>query len=266
MMYQVERRDGYWLYLEERDRAEAEEACKALEIALRANQMRWGLSAPPDLRLVIMTGWWSYIMAAAPLGYKISLILSYPLYARRVARTWKVAGGWQNRYFRRQVVGIKPPRLLEAANRSLGKQVYVQVEDMTEKMRHMVYHEVTHACTSRLNLPAWLNEGLAMITVDKIAGWQTVQGATVEKLGLSPTVMKGRVVRSVDPQMLVPYYVRGYWITRYYDETQPGLLGRLLGRYLGRAAIETTLAQAVGLTREQFWNEIEGKVKAYFLN
>ncbi len=182
MTYQAEQRSGYHLYYEERDRAEAEQACLALETALRYNRQRWGFPTPRDLHMVIMTGWWSYILAAAPPGAKVSLILSYPLWAGRVRRIWKFTGGWQNRYGRRFVIGIKPPRLIAAADRSLGRRIYVDVDDMVEKMRHMVYHEITHACAAHLRLPAWLNEGLAMLSVDGIAGWRTVQPATVELL------------------------------------------------------------------------------------
>ncbi len=263
--YQVERREGYWLYFEEQDRGTAEEACLALERTLAFANSRWGLKAPDHLYMVLMTGWWSYMMATAPLISRVSMMLLYPLWAGRVRRTWKFAGGWQNRFNRRCVVGIKPPRLIEVSDRSMGRRVYVDVPDVIEKMRHMVYHEVIHACAAHLRLPAWLNEGLAMLSVDDIVGRVTVQSATLETLDRGQALSKGRQVVKLDPDTLVAHYVRGYWITRYFDETQPNLLRELLKGYLGRGGLETRLAEAAGLSRERFWLEIEGKVKAHFM-
>jgi hypothetical protein len=262
--YQVEQREGFWLYFEEQDKAVAEVASLALQRTLKHAQDRWGLSTPEDLHMVIMTGWRSYLLATAPLLSKIQLFLFYPLWVGRVKRTWIYAGGWQNRFGRRNVVGVKPPRLIETADRRMGRMVYVEVEDMTEKLRHMVYHEATHACTSHLRLPAWFNEGIAMLSTDELTGIMTVKPETVETLDRGAVVTKTRQVRSHDPETLVPHYVRGYWITRYYEEKHPGLLTELLKKYLGRAELESRLAQAEGITREQFWTEIEGKVKAHF--
>lgn len=262
--YQVERRDGYWLYCEEQDRVVAEEACLALERTLQFARTRWGLKAPSDLHVVMMTGWQSYMLAAAPLVSKVSMLLVYPLWVGRVRRTWKFAGGWQNRFGRRCVVGVKPPRIIEISDRSVGRRVYVDVPDVTEKMRQIVYHEVIHACAAHLRLPAWFNEGLAMVSVDGIVSWNTVQTATLETLDRGLSLAKGRQIVKLDPDTLVAHYVRGYWITRYLDETQPNLLPDLLKTVLGRRELETRLAKACGLPPERFLAQIEGKVKAHF--
>ncbi len=264
MNYQDEQRSGYRVYFEEQDRAEAGQACQALELGLGCIQRRWRLQPPSDLHMVMMTGWWSYILAAAPPAWIIYLILTYPLWAWRVRRTWKFVGGWQNRYGSRFVLGVKPPRLLAVADRSMGRRVYVDVPDLSEKMRHMIYHEVTHACAAHLRLPAWLNEGLAMLTVDGIVGWRTVQPGTVEMLNRGAAVTRGRHMARLDPDSVVALYTRGYWICRYYEETHPGLLGGLLQRPLGRRKIEALLAKALNLPPERFWTDIDRVVKGYF--
>lgn len=264
MTYLVEQRGGYRLYYEEQDRAEAREACLALERALSAVRLRWGLLAPRDLHMVIMTGWWSYILTGAPPAAVAGLLLSFPLWYGRIRRTWRFTGGWQNRFGRRFVIGIKPPRLIAAADRSLGRRVYVDVDDLTEKMRHMVYHEAAHACAAHLRLPAWLNEGLAMLTVDSIAGCQTVRAETLELLGRGFPPVSGRRMASLNPDAVVALYARGYWITRYFAEAHPALLAELLQRPRGRAEIESWLAEALGLPRERFWSEVEEVVRRYF--
>lgn len=264
MKYQIEQRSGYRLYYEETDRAVAEQACRALERALSCNRQQWGFESPRDLHMVIMTGWWSYITAAAPPGAKAALALSYPLWAGRIRRTWKFTGGWQNRYGRRFVIGIKPPRLIAAADRSLGRRIYLDVEDLDEKMRQVVYHEVTHACAAHLRLPAWLNEGLAMLTTDILAGMQTVQPGTLELLGGGIPFSGGRRLASLNPDAIAALYARGYWITRYLSEARPALLLELLKRPLGRGMIESRLAEALNLPHERLWADIEMLVREHY--
>jgi len=59
-------------------------------------------------------------------------------------------------------------------------------------------------------------------------------------------------------------FVRGYWIVRYLEDTQPGLLRTLLAERHGHKALEDKLASALGMTREEFWGRIDGVVATHF--
>ena len=67
-----------------------------------------------------------------------------------------------------------------------------------------------------------------------------------------------------DPDAAVYLYSRGYWITRYLDDTQPELLRGLFQRRQSQSALETEVAAALGMEREAFWREIDGIVLQRF--
>jgi hypothetical protein len=174
-----------------------------------------------------------------------------------------VAGGWNQTYGRRTATGIKPPRLIrEAATTSPGEKIFVTVEDLEEKIRHITCHELTHAFTSHLKLPVWLNEGLAMVTVDMLAGRPTVKKDTLCLLeGLEDDWPLG--ARGTDSEGLVQLYARSYWLVRYLTETQFDTLKALLEKRQNHRALEQRLAAACGLAGSPF-PLIEDRAVAHF--
>ena len=171
------------------------------------------------------------------------------------------------RYGKRIAVGVKPPRLIEAADRSIGTQIFRQEFDVSQKVQHITCHELTHALAAHLRLPAWLNEGLAMVMVDRFVRRPTVKSETVEALAQAsrrtrPKGYRGVSVKNRDA--LVYLYVRDYWITRYLEDTQPELLRALLAERYSQKALEDKLASALGMTREEFWSSIDYEVHSHF--
>ena len=70
----------------------------------------WGLEAPAECRVYVMTSWSRVLFHAAPWPWRIYLAVTLPLRYARVQKVWSMAGGWALRYGPRQVIGIKPPR------------------------------------------------------------------------------------------------------------------------------------------------------------
>jgi hypothetical protein len=64
-------------------------------------------------------------------------------------------------------IGIKPPRLLEQSDRSIGVRMFVDEKDMKVNVQHVTCHELVHACSAHLELSTWLNEGIATVTTDQ---------------------------------------------------------------------------------------------------
>ena len=192
---------------------------------------------------------------------------TFPLWYGRVSKMWTYAGGWVQRYGRRIAVGIKPPRLIRVSDRSIGELIFVPEKDPEHKLQSVTCHELTHAFTSHLKLPMWLNEGLAMVTVDGMVGAPTVKPETLDTLrtssGKAGMGSYGKL-RAGDTQGLVYHTVRGYWITRYIEEVHPGLIGRLLTQRQSHSALETELASELGQDRTGFWSSIDKVVVAHF--
>ncbi len=113
----------------------------------------------------------------------------------------------------------------------------------------------------------WLNEGLAVLAVDRLLGRPTVKTDTLDVVARSASGKPIRRVNTVNEKnqdAVVALYIRGYWIARYLEEVRPGLLERLLTRRRRHAELEGQIANALGMSREAFWNSIGGIVASHF--
>jgi len=245
------------------DRAAAELIGAAGETSTSLIREHWGLTMPSEVRLYVMTSWLKPMFHAASWPWKLLLGVTLPLWGWRAKRLWPTAGGWAQQLGQRRMVGVKPPRLIQASDSSLGTRIFVPEPDMTRKAQQITCHELTHAATAHLKLPAWLNEGLAMLTVDRFVGQPTVKAETVTALAHAPDTPRSRRYPQ-DPDALVYLYVHGYWLTRYFEETQPGMLQGLLAQRYPRAELESRIATAYKMEHTAFWDSLDKTVAAYF--
>ena len=245
------------------DHAAAELIGAAGVQSARLIREHWGLAMPPDVRLYVMTSWLKPMLHAASWPWKLLLGVTLPLWGWRAKRLWPTAGGWAQQLGQRRMVGVKPPRLIQASDSSLGTRIFVPEPDMTRKAQQITCHELTHAATAHLKLPAWLNEGLAMLTVDRFVGQPTVKAETVTALAHAPDTPRSRRYPQ-DPDALVYLYVHGYWLTRYFEETQPGMLKGLLAQRYPHTELEKRIAAAYNLEHTVFWRDLDRTVAAHF--
>ena len=259
--------DGLTLFFDPEEGEAAQIIGQACEKSVRLIHECWGLATPLDLRVYVMTSWLRPMLHAAPWPWRILLGAALPLWGLRAWRLWTVAGGWAQQFGRRRMVGVKPPRLIQSSDRSIGERIFAKQDDIDSKAQQVACHELTHAFAAHLRLPVWLNEGLAMVTVDRFMGWPTVKEGTLAALARSPgAVSSGRYPRFTtrDSDAIVYLYVRGYWLVRYIEETRPGLLKGLLTRRFRHDELENRVAAAYEMGREAFWRTIDGMVAARF--
>jgi hypothetical protein len=260
--------NGMDIHFDEEERGTAEIVQYACEKTIHILGEQWDLKAPADCRIYVMTSWADFIFRSAPWHWKILLVLTYPLWVFRVRRMWQIAGGWMQRYGKRCAVGVKPPWLIEVADRSMGERIFVKEESFEQKIRLITCHELTHAFTAHLRLPMWLNEGLAMVIVDKFLGTTTVKENTLQALQHSKKEQspgKYQKVSVRDQDAMVYHTVRGYWIVRYLVDTRPDLLKRLLKERHGHEALEEKIATSYSMDRKEFWAAIDGMLVTRFL-
>ena len=240
---------------------------EACDEALRLANASWGLDPPSDCRLYVMTSWRDFVFRSAPWPWKVALALYFPLWSGRVRRMWPISAGWTQRYGRHIAIGIKPPRLLEISDKSVGIHMYAEETDPHAKIRHLTCHELTHAASAHLHLPAWLNEGLAAVTVDRLMGKATIRS---ESLGLvERTLPKApppsyRSMARFSGEQLAYHAVRGYWIVRWLEETNLGWLRELLSVRRAPREIERRLAELVHLQPGRLWTEIDDLLVEHF--
>jgi hypothetical protein len=108
---------------------------------------------------------------------------------------------------------------------------------------------------------------MAMLTVDRYCARPTVRVETLETLARwaqRKQVGESEQLNLADPESVVHLYARGHWLTRYLEETRPGLLKGLLRRRRDHTELESEIAAAYGQEREVFWREIDGALVAHF--
>jgi hypothetical protein len=255
------------LFFDAEQREAAELIGQACEKSVPLIHDSWGLDPPKDCRVYVMTSWSRFVFQSAPWRRKMLFAVLLPFWALRARRLWRYAGGWVRSYGERVAVGLKPPRLVQLGDSSIGDRIFVPAQDVYEKVQLNTCHELVHAFTDRLRLPVWLHEGLAMVTVDRFAGRHTVRPDTLEPIERwSERAGPGGIEELCleDPDAVVYLYVRGYWLTRYVEETRPGLLKGLLARSLHSEVLENEIAVAYGKGREEFWSGIDGVLGAHF--
>jgi hypothetical protein len=239
----------------------------ACEKSVRLLRTRWDLPPPPVCRVYIMASWRQFFLHSPPWPWKILLAASVPFWIFRIRAMWPFIGGWEQSYGRRHAVGVKPPRLMESADRSIGRRIFVAEEDVREKVRRVICHELTHAFTADLGLPVWLKEGLAMTAVDHFAGKTTVRRDTLRLLenpsGHAPSAGSEKI-RVQQPDEVIRLYARGYWLTRYVEETQPDTMKEILRRRRSRMEVEELLATAYRQSRREFLRDIHSAVRRHF--
>jgi hypothetical protein len=254
------------LYFDAEEQAAADLIGGACERGLDLLRDQWGLEAPAECRVYVMTSWLRVLFHATPWPWRIYLAATLPLRYARVQKVWAMAGGWAMRYGQRQIIGIKPPRLLRGVDPGLRERIFVR-RDVDEWVQHNTCHELTHACSEHLKLPTWLHEGLAMVTVDRFAGQPTVKAETLGTLAAGPggAWPQPRVAGTPsDPDSMVYLAVRGYWITRYLAEVYPELLREQLAQRQPHEELEGALAKGLDLDDVDFWSEIEDRMVSHY--
>lgn len=227
----------------------------------------WGLSAPADCRIYVMTSWAGFIFQSAPWSRRIRLAITSPFWVVRARRTWPISAAWTLRYGRRVAIGVKPPRLIAPGDRQFGVRMFVEEPNMSINVQRVTCHELTHACSAQLRLPAWLNEGIATVTVDRFAGKRTILIETLDLIRdhqpkASPPAY--RALARMSGADFVYHAVRGYWLTGLIEDRCPGFLMRKFSQGWRADTIEPEIAIELGMKPEIFWIEIDTAMVDHF--
>jgi len=255
--------DGLMLCFDPADADSAGLVADACRRTLNLLRDRYSLEPPADCRVYIMTSWRQFLFQASPWAWKLLFTATIPIWMFRIGRMWPYVGGWEMRFGRRHTIGVKPTRLLEAADKSIGNRIFLPVEDPRIKLQHLTCHELTHAVTDRLNLPGWLKEGVAMRMVDHYAGAATVRPDTLLLLDSSAPQGAGRGARWEET---IQIYARGYWLMRLIEDTHPEILKRLLAESLPARRIEQIFREAFSIPAGDFWRGITPVIRIHFSN
>ena len=255
------------IYYPSEERLSAELLCRVIEKTDQLMIDLWGLSAPDDCRVYVMTSWQDFLAHAPPKNWQILIKLFGPILCPRFNRIWPYVGGWEQRFGKLVAVGVKSPELIQDSDTSVGEEIFDPVNDVSLKFQLTACHELTHAYSTHLVLPAWLKEGIAMVSVDRYHESQTVRQETLETLSRRVNNHRPggyRRIRGTDPNQMIYFYARSYWITRFIEETRPGLLMSLFDKRYRHKELETRLAAAYHMTYEEFWETANQRIIRHF--
>jgi hypothetical protein len=241
---------GIPVFFPESHRLLAENIVAAVEETTRFLQDHWRLRPPADCQVHVLTDVFSFIAETVPLRFRILVALTKPLWRKRAERAFGIAGGWMLPWPGRMAVGVKPPDLLASAKTRLGERIFEPVSDPTEKVRHITCHELTHAFSAHLRLPAWINEGLAMRAVDHVAGYPTVREETSAQVLWDPSALDSKAYRRVKPsdhEALLALYATGYWMTRRLEDQAQDTLREILRTRRSHGEVNRLVSEALAL-------------------
>ncbi len=259
--------DGLTLFYDSNERESGDLVRDACKRSLGIIREWWGLQPPAGCTVHVMTSWLGFVFRSAPWHRKVLLALLFPLWSIRARRVWKSAGGWVQGHGQAPAVGIKPPRLMETADRSVGDRLFVRDASVEDEVRQVTCHELTHACSNHLRLPTWLHEGIAMVSVDRLRDRPSVKMETLDLIKAKsvkcrPSGYPRSSLKAADAWVYL--YARGYWLTRYLLVERPDLLRRLLERRRSHKEVEAEVLEAFGVGHEEFWSGIDGVLVTHF--
>jgi hypothetical protein len=259
--------DGLTLFFPAEERAAAELVRQACAASIPLIRNSWGMATPQDVRVYIITSSWPCAMFhATPWRWRPVMVVSLPVWYPRGRRLWRIAGGWQQQLGQRRVVCVKPPQLLALSTSSPGDRLFIREDDPEAKVQQITCHELTHAFTAHLKLPSWLNEGLAMVTTERLAAKPMVRQdslALLEQHGELEGSLSEQAARPGGLDAVVALYARGYWRTRYLEETRSGLLRDVLAQPRPHDW-EQAIAAACHVEDGSFWPEMDATIVTYF--
>ncbi|MDY6877112.1 MAG: hypothetical protein SWK90_13050 [Chloroflexota bacterium] len=258
---------GVTLVIDPREQDTVDLIASACAKAIQLSQEMWGLGPPEDCRIYVMISWFGFVFQSAPWHWRILLGATIPFWCFRARRTWPYSAAWTQRYGERVAIGVKPPRLLEQSDRSIGVRMFVEEKDMKVNVQHVTCHELVHACSAHLRLPTWLNEGIATVTTDRFLERLTIRRETLEFMrDFLPKVAPPtyRELSRMGMEAIAYHGMRGYWLVRYLEEQHPGFLKRMFSLHRDSKAIEREMIAELGMEPGQFWNEIDSIVSDHF--
>jgi hypothetical protein len=217
-----------------------------------------GLPDPDRCRVYILRSWRKFMFHAVSIPEKIIYAVLYPLWQGRVRKQWPLIGGWA--MHNKNAFGVKSPPLYATADKSLGEKISIADSNLERKVQGAVCHELIHVYCSKLKLPVWLNEGIAILGNDLFVGWQTVKPETISFMQQYPQKEKMLTYKTLMSKTLddtAYQYIRGYWIVRYLMQSQPGKLKALLQAKRSETEILTMLADWFNIPEPTFWKNID---------
>ncbi len=115
----------------------------------------------------------------------------------------------------------------------------------------------------------WLNEGVAMVSVDRYFGKQTVKNSTLKiAAGVWAKHRDGAYpdFSRMKHEEVVYHYARGYCFARFLQQCHPDLLQEIMSVRQRQHSLEKRLASVLGCSHGSLWQTIDNSLLLHFGN
>ena len=139
--------------------------------------------------------------------------------------------------------------------------------DFSKRERNIEYitcHEIAHVFFDHLKLPRWLNEGLAMIMVDRYYKIDVVKEQSIGLLRVLYERSASKIRKNEARNYFSNFHIPWYWVTRFIVEEYPELIEDFMKNKQSSIEIEKKIADILGIKRKIFWKEISQLVHWHY--
>jgi hypothetical protein len=195
-----------------------EACCRAVEFL----QNTWQLTVP-NCHVYVTTKWQTIYLEHSPFFWRTMYRLGLSVLKHRRERLetlWQRSAGWFQRYGKLHFIAIKPLTYFQTVR--LEHSPLYNPMNASQKFCNTLVHELTHAFTAHLNLPLWLNEGVALFAAEQALDYGGLKEGTLELLHRPRKTIGYFKLPSLAGEDFFYHYAKGYWLTRYLEE-QGGL-------------------------------------------
>lgn len=227
----------------------------------------WGLSIPEGTTIAIVRSWFDLFKKTSNLPQKLLTALLQPHVFIRFRRMWRIIGGVAGQRGKVPVIGLKSLEYFKQSDPMVGRLIYQKNLDDLEAYRCIVCHELTHTALLSVGPPRWLNEGVAMLTVDQMSRGNSVREGTRLSLQVPRLSREPRLTyRCFFPNVVSMFetYARSYWFVRYFMEHVPGLMLAFLHNRYHYGRVRKVIADSLGTSRMDVWSVLVREASEYF--
>lgn len=220
------------------------------EEAVPLLQAKWGQGNVGAIHIYLCKDPIEFMLSIARGIRKALWVIFLPFWAGRVKRFYKRAGGVTLQLHGDAYIWLRPPDEYEYVDKTIGNILFGKIEDPYEKLQFVFVHELTHAHIGNRNLPSWLNEGIAMISVDayfkKCTVLEDVLESFIKEHRRHALVGYHRMAIET-PDNIAFTYAYGYWATEYIETVSPGLIKEALSHSQRNDEIMRYLYSGLGI-------------------
>jgi hypothetical protein len=213
----------------------------------------WNVDISVSYRFYIMDSTYQIILHPSSFLKKVLLILTFPVWYKKAKKTWMASAGWSMNNLGVKILGIKSIDEMKKSVAQNKRKIYTSLyDDFYQRAECTACHEMTHAYTSHYHLPFWLNEGIAQYTVDQYMNKPTISKETIFHLSSGN--------EDQDLNHLYREFLFGYWVVRYMEEKNKGVLRKILNS----KDVNNRIIELLSLSDQNPREEVLRMIKEYF--